>query len=99
MQLAADMATEGSWLREICLQVKDGRLYVSPPDHRFQSRERTLLVLLIQLSQKHRLPDIDVMFVTDDFCPNKNAPHRSHDGEYDRCPHLVRYTAELLLTL
>ena len=44
---------------------------------------------MIHLSQRFHLPDLDVVLVTDDFCPKKDYPHRSHDGEYDRCPRLV----------
>ena len=71
------------------LQVKYNKLYVTPPDHIFQSRERTVLHQMIHLSQRYHLPDVDVVLVTDDFCPKKDYPHRSHDGEYDRCPRLV----------
>jgi hypothetical protein len=77
------------------LQIKNNRLYATPPDHVFQSRERTILLQLVHLLQKYDLPDIDVMLVTDDFCPDKDIPHRSFDGNYKRCSRLVRNPAPL----
>lgn len=74
---------------KLVLQIKDGKLFASFPDHRFQSRERTFLFQLIHLSQKYKLPDVDLVLVTDDFCPRKDYPHRSHDENYDRCPLMV----------
>jgi len=72
------------------VQIKDNKLYVTPPEHVFQSRERTILHQLVHVSLKYVLPDIDVMLVTSDFCPSKDVPHRSFDGNYQRCSHLVR---------
>lgn len=77
------------------VQIKNNKLFVTPPDYVFQSRERTVLHQLVHLSQKYVLPDIDVMLVTDDFCPSKNFPHKSFDGNYQRCSSLVRNRAPL----
>lgn len=76
------------WTASTRVQIKNNRLYATPPDHVFQSRERTILLQLVHLLQKYDLPDIDVMLVTDDFCPDKDIPHRSFDGNYKRCSRL-----------
>lgn len=63
---------------------------MTPPDHVFQSRERTLLHQITHLAEKYHLPDIDVVLVTDDFCPNLEWQPRSLKNTFDRCHELVR---------
>lgn len=72
------------------MQVIDHKAYVTPPDGIFQSRHRTVLHHLAHLAIQHSLPDLDVMFNTDDACPKLDTPARSPNNAVDRCHEMVR---------
>ena len=70
-------------------QIINGSIYLVGPTVSFQSRARTLQLQLIDLQSAYDLPDVDFVLTTSDKCKPPDKPHRSFDGNLDRCQRLV----------
>ena len=71
------------------MQIINGSIYLVGPTVSFQSRARTIQLQLMDLQSEYDLPDMDVVLTTSDKCKPADKPHRSFDGNLDRCQRLV----------
>ena len=60
-----------------------------------ETKSRTLQLQIADLHSRYQLPDIDFVMTAKDRCKPADKPHRSFDGNTDRCQHLVPTSAEL----
>ena len=70
-------------------QIINGSIYLVGPTTSFQSRARGLQLQLMDLHSAYDLPDVDFMLTASDECKPQDKPHRSFDGNLDRCQRLV----------
>lgn len=73
------------------MQIIEGQVYIVPPATLFQTRARAAQLQIASLAERQKLPDVDFMLYTADVCYPDDLPHKSYDGNYDRCPHVVSW--------
>ena len=64
-------------------------IYLVGPTSSYESRARGFQLQLMDLHSAYDLPDVDFVLTTSDRCKPADKPHRSFDGNLERCQHLV----------